>query len=240
MQSYRDLASLYDLLMDDVDYDAWLAFYLNNCPGLAPGSRVADVACGTGAFTLRLAKMGYKVTGVDISESMLRRAQEKARTAGVFVQFAREDMQRLALPHPVSMILCGCDGVNYLLTRAALLRFFRAAYENLLPDGRLLFDLSSYEKFLSMDGQLYGEDREEVSYLWFNSLDKQSRRLTMDLSFFVCEKDGRYKKFSERHVQAAHDKELLLPLLQEAGFSKAEALCGPLEDRLYFLAQKGG
>lgn len=64
--AYRGLASLYDLLMDDVDYDAWLDFYLAQVR-LPRGCRVADLACGTGAFALRLAKLGFAVTGVDIS-----------------------------------------------------------------------------------------------------------------------------------------------------------------------------
>lgn len=236
--AYRGLASLYDLLMDDVDYDAWLDFYLAQVR-LPRGCRVADLACGTGAFALRLAKLGFAVTGVDISEQMLSLAQEKARAQGLRVQFVRQDMERLALPRPVTCLLCGCDGLNYLWTRTQLLHFFRRAHANLLPGGALLFDLSTYEKFLSMDGQLYGEDREEVSYLWFNALNRESRRLTMDLSFFVRQEDGRYRKFTERHVQAAHDMEELAPLLREAGFAKAQALEGPLPGRLYVRALRG-
>jgi len=39
--------------------------------------RILDVCCGTGNFCIKLAKMGCKVTGIDISEKMLKMAKEK-------------------------------------------------------------------------------------------------------------------------------------------------------------------
>ena len=90
-----------------------------------------------------------------------------------------------------------------------------------------------------MDGQLYGEDREELSYLWFNELDREKRRLAMDLSFFVRQEDGRYKKFTERHVQTAHDEDALRVLLTRAGFVNVRALPGPQgKQRLYMFAER--
>ncbi len=238
MSAYLGLAELYDELMSDVDYDGWLRFYLANVQ-VPRGGRVADIACGTGAFALRLAKMGFSVTGVDLSEAMLARAQEKARQQGARAQFVRQDMTRLSLPRPVSLLLCGCDGLNYLPDEKALTAFFHRAFDCLLPGGALAFDLSTYEKFQGMDGQLYGEDREELSYLWFNELDREKRRLSMDLSFFVRQEDGRYKKFTEHHVQTAHDEDALRVLLTQAGFVNVRALPGPQgAERLYMFAER--
>jgi 2-polyprenyl-3-methyl-5-hydroxy-6-metoxy-1,4-benzoquinol methylase len=38
------------------------------CAGLAPGSRVLDVGCGNGSLAREFARMGHRVTGVDMSE----------------------------------------------------------------------------------------------------------------------------------------------------------------------------
>jgi SAM-dependent methyltransferase len=49
------------------------------CASLAaPGSRVLDAGCGTGRVAMRLAELGYDCAGVDLDESMLAVARERA------------------------------------------------------------------------------------------------------------------------------------------------------------------
>jgi ubiquinone/menaquinone biosynthesis C-methylase UbiE len=55
---------------------------------LEPGSKVLDVATGTGAQALAFAQAGCDVTGVDLSEAMLRRARQKPALSTVKFQFA--------------------------------------------------------------------------------------------------------------------------------------------------------
>lgn len=50
---------------------------------VAPGSRILDLACGTGTDAMWFAQRGYTVHGVDISGGMLERAAEKARRLGL-------------------------------------------------------------------------------------------------------------------------------------------------------------
>ena len=78
---YDDFAGVYDTLMDDYDYDAWSEHYLSlirDALGELP-ARMAECACGTGSLTVRFARKGVNVVGVDLSAAMLRRAEEKAR-----------------------------------------------------------------------------------------------------------------------------------------------------------------
>jgi len=51
--------------------------------------RVLDVGCGTGTLAVKAAQKGARVTGLDLSPAMLRLAEEKARAAGVEVNFRR-------------------------------------------------------------------------------------------------------------------------------------------------------
>ncbi len=57
--------------------------------------KILDVGCGTGVITLLLAKMGHYVTGVDISERMLERARDKAKSIAVTVKFELGDAEDL-------------------------------------------------------------------------------------------------------------------------------------------------
>jgi ubiquinone/menaquinone biosynthesis C-methylase UbiE len=61
-----------------------------------PGdSRVVDLGCGTGNYSLALARDGWAVTGVDWAPGMLRRARGKARReGGLRAEFRRGDFNR--------------------------------------------------------------------------------------------------------------------------------------------------
>ena len=51
-----------------------------------PDRRVLDVGCGTGQYSVALARHGFEVTGIDVSPGMLRRARRKAVEGTTFLQ----------------------------------------------------------------------------------------------------------------------------------------------------------
>ena len=249
MASYSAFAEVYDALMDDVDYAAWAEYYLKLIArsGVAP-KRLCDCACGTGALSVRFAARGIRVTGIDLSEEMLRIAQRRAMAAGVQVMFARQDMRALELPRPVDALVCGCDGVNYLLDDDSLNAFFARARASIRPGGALAFDISSAWKLEHVLGNgFFGEERDDIAYLWANRFDDAARTVTMDLTFFVREPDGRYRRFSEVHTQKAHEAAHIAELLKENGFKNIEIFGDwtfdaphESEQRIHFLAIREG
>lgn len=56
------------------------------------GMKVLDVGCGTGNFSIKLAKMGCEVIGIDISEEMLKVAKDKAKKEGLNIKFYNMDV----------------------------------------------------------------------------------------------------------------------------------------------------
>jgi SAM-dependent methyltransferase len=77
---------------------------------------VLDAGCGTGEHTLLVASMGLRVLGVDVAETALARAREKARERGIAAEFAAADALHLdQLGRRFETVLdCGlfhtCDG----------------------------------------------------------------------------------------------------------------------------------
>ena len=63
-----------------------------------PGARVEDLGCGRGRHAIPLARRGYVVTGVDISDTMLAIARSRAAAEGVRVEWVREDMRTFCRP----------------------------------------------------------------------------------------------------------------------------------------------
>ena len=245
---YEDFASVYDTLMDDFDYDAWSRYYLDlirSVTGELP-RRAAECACGTGSLTVRLAQSGMAMTGVDLSAAMLRQAESKAREWGVEPAFVRQDMRRLTLPRRVGAVLATCDGVNYLTTQEDVKAFFAAAYQSLLPGGALCFDCSTRRKLEEkMGDSFFGEERDGAAVLWQNRLNRETHVLSMDVTFFVREEDGRYRRFREQHRQRAHSQQELTLWLTDAGFEDIHVygemrMDAPKEDdlRIHFAARK--
>lgn len=217
---YGDFALVYDRLMAGVDYPAWASRYRELLAerGVEDGALVLEPACGTGSLTVLLARH-YRVLPSDSSARMLTVAAQKARQHGLTLTFLKQDMQRLAASRPADALVCACDGVNYLLSGAALKRFFNAANNALKPGGALAFDVSSVYKLREILGkgpQVYRD--EGICYLWENAW--QERALRLDLSLTVFEKlgDGSWRRIDEEQRQQGWTAEALRAALTECGF----------------------
>lgn len=228
-ESYREMATVYDRLMQDVPYDRWVDFLslLWQRLGIVPPRTCADVACGTGSVSIELASRGLSVIGVDLSEDMLRVAWDRSRRAGRKIAFVRQDMRALRLHKCVDVVTCCCDGVNYLLDTEDLDAFLASAAAALNNGGALVFDVSTAHKFSRvLDGKTYGEDLKDLAYLWQNTYDRTSRRVRMDLSFFVRQGGGAYRRFTETHTQRAWQLRELRSALEKAGFANIQFFDG--------------
>jgi 2-polyprenyl-3-methyl-5-hydroxy-6-metoxy-1,4-benzoquinol methylase len=244
---YTAFASVYDRLMSDVDYPAWAKFYatLMEQYRLSKG-KVCECACGTGSLTILLAQLGYQMTGVDLSADMLFEASQKARKHGAMIPFVKQDMRELRLHRQMDAVLCTNDGLNYLPTGEDVAAFFRAAYLALRPGGGLFFDVSTPYKLEHVLGNTFlGHEEEDVAYLWQNSFSKSKQSVDLDLTIFLKQQDGSYRRIEEHQRQYIHGAEMLNRLLLQTGFAEVafygdQKLTGPSpkEQRWHMSARK--
>lgn len=63
---------------------------------LQPGVKMLDVACGTGNLAIPAARLGAKVTGIDIASNLLEQARQRAASEGLEAKFEEGDAEQLA------------------------------------------------------------------------------------------------------------------------------------------------
>src|ERR1700693_4135242 len=65
---------------------------------LKPGTKVLDVACGTGNQSIPAARIGAQVTGLDIAPNLLEQARERAKSENLKIEFVEGDAEKLPYP----------------------------------------------------------------------------------------------------------------------------------------------
>ena len=199
---YDSLAIIYDCFTDDIDYNRWADDIdgLLKTNSVFPIKNVVDLACGTGNITSRLAKKGYNLIGIDISEEMLLRAGNNMRKSGVNYNLVKQDISRFSVHKKMDAVLCMCDGVNYLTENSQIDGFFNCCKQALKPNGLLIFDISSEEKLRYILGNNeYFDIRDDACFFWQNEINNNI--LSLELNIFIREEDGRYIRKTESQKQ---------------------------------------
>lgn len=247
MDSYRELAGIYDGLMDHVDFGKITDFYLGAARRFNwQGGRILDLACGTGTITLELLKRGYRVTGLDQSQDMLAMADEKIYAAGYQPDLINQNMTKLALPRQYDLVISAFDSLNYLLNEKDLKRTITRVEKCLNPGGMFLFDLHSQYKFQEVFGdRTFTYSGEDCAYIWRNHYQSGRKIAHMILDIFIPTGGGLYRRVQEYHRERFYSTEIITLLCKKSGL-KILAVYGDLKyrrpgprtERIYYVAQK--
>jgi ubiquinone/menaquinone biosynthesis C-methylase UbiE len=107
--------------------------------GRDKSTRILDIGCGTGRHAIELAKRGYRVTGIDLSDSLLARAGEKAAETGVRVDFQKHDARKLPFADEFDLAIMICEGAFSLMeTDEMNFEILRGASRALRSGGKLI------------------------------------------------------------------------------------------------------
>jgi len=130
------LARLYDAFVFEDDLPLYLDLAQHR------GSRVLEVACGSGRVAVPLARAGHAVVGIDASKHMLALAQAKLAAAGLEVRLVQADMRTFELEEiDFDLAIIAVKSFAYLLETADQLRCLEAIRAHLRPGGTLAIDL---------------------------------------------------------------------------------------------------
>lgn len=102
--------------------------------------KVLDIGCGTGRHSVELTKRGYHITGIDLSESQLARAKEKAKALGLEIDFQQHDARKLPFKGEFDAAIMLCEGGFPLMeTDEMNFEILKSAAQSLKDNGKLIF-----------------------------------------------------------------------------------------------------
>ena len=112
--------------------------------GLEQGD-VLDLACGPGRHSVALAKQGFRVTGVDLSAFLLRKAGERAHAENVDVEWMQQDMRRFVRPDSFDLAISLFTSFGYFESENDDLRVLRNIHKSLRTGGTLVMEMAGRE-----------------------------------------------------------------------------------------------
>ncbi len=156
---YFQLSHYYDCLFPA--NRSHLAFIVGICEDVG-ATTVLDLGCGTGAYTLELARRGFVAEGVDLSTDLISSAAENRKALAteleeVQPETARRvartrlhqgDMTGFRPSSPVSAVICLRNTLPHVATRGEAARTLSAIYAYLAPGGVLITQTLNFDSLL--------------------------------------------------------------------------------------------
>lgn len=200
------------------------------------GDPILELAAGTGRISIPLAEKGLKVTGLEISQSMIERARQKSN----LVEWLEADIRNFKLQKKFKVIIFPYLTINTLLKVEDIESMLDCVKNHLEPDGRLIIDLIAptsqflLDLFLGRDRRMldcifsspdgkgnivstmirkYESAEQTISHKLFYNIPEKAEEVTEDLKarlYFPQEIDTllKYNGFTLEHKFGDYDRSL--------------------------------
>jgi len=126
--------------------------FIKESAGLPPKS-ILDVACGSGGYSVELAKSGYLVSAIDIDDEMVNKAKEKARREGLDINVLKSDMRdiRGSFREKFHLIFCIGNSIVHLGSLDEILDTLKQMRSQLEAGGSLVLQTINYDRVIKFN-----------------------------------------------------------------------------------------
>ena len=183
--------------------------------------KILDIGCGTGRHSIELSKRGYNITGIDLSDSQLTRAREKADKEGLKIDFLKHDARNLSFENEYDLVIMLCEGAFPLMeTDEMNYEILKNATISLKEHGKIIFTtLNGLFPLYHSVKEFYGSTTEPGNATYrSNTFDLMTFR---DHNITEFEDDDGNKKELESNERYYVPSEITW-LLKTLGYTKVE------------------
>jgi SAM-dependent methyltransferase len=142
-------------------------------------ARILDIGCGTGRHSIELGKRGYSVLGIDLSDSMLEKARNKAISVDLNIVFLRQDARSLTFKQEFDLVIMLCEGGFPLMeTDEMNFEILKGASNALKERGKFIFTTLNglFPLFNSVKDFLSGSAKDDHARYAENTFDLMTFR----------------------------------------------------------------
>jgi SAM-dependent methyltransferase len=181
---------------------------------LKPKAKVLDLCCGYGRHSIELAQRGYKVTGYDLSDFFLKKAEETSKALKLKIRFKKGDMRRLPFKDQFDAVVNMFTSFGYFDKETDDLKVLRGVCRVLKKDGLFLMDLKNREQLIRNFARRRWHPEKDFTVLEDNFFDLFTGRWESTRTILFGNGKRSEYSFSLRLYTFAE----MLSLLKKAGF----------------------
>jgi SAM-dependent methyltransferase len=181
---------------------------------LPAGAKVLDLCCGQGRHSLELARRGFQVVGVDLSEALLYAARKRAESEGLSVIFLLCDMREIDFSNEFDAVINMFTSFGYLESEAEDEKVLAKVAQALKSGGKFLLDVVNRDRLVrDFQAREWHAADEGWLVLEERTFDHLSGR--METRWVCVARDGvRYERLSSVRLYTASE---LRTMLERAG-----------------------
>jgi len=144
MTVFEEYAKYYDLLYEDKDYSKEIRYVDSLIRSYIDKSDIIEFGCGSGIHAIELAKLGYSVYGIDISETMIKQANERLSSLPEpitsLLSFNLGDLVSFESKQKYNIAISLFHVISYMETDNDVANAFKTVSQSINNGGIFIFD----------------------------------------------------------------------------------------------------
>lgn len=231
MKIFQDYAKYYNIFYKDKDYtkEAENAELLFKRWDTGKQISILNLGCGTGKHDIAFAKLGYSVTGIDISPQMVEAAQKNNTRSQYDIEYEVADIRNYTAGKTYDVATSLFHVISYQNKNKDILGTFHTAAKALRQNGIFIFDFWYGPGVLSDRPSVRIKTADDAGHAIYRianpQMHAQENIVDVNYKIFVVEKETGYTKLvEETHKMRYYFVPELKAYLETAGFQMLECL----------------
>lgn len=195
-----------------------------NLCSLNKGDKILDCPCGWGRHSIKLSKLGFDVTGIDINSFELNIAKEEAKKMGVKAKFVKKDMRNIKNQEEFDAVINLWYSFGFFSEEADNFLSLQNFYNSLKKGGKFLMHTHRNPSWILKGEQKEFEKRALRGGGFLRQIEFYNQKNKRNYGVWVVEKGEKVEAgyYSMRN----YSKEEFVKMCKKVGFKKVDVYSG--------------